>query len=699
MKGAVLTMLVVCVLTMTPTDGFAEGTLLNLGPEEFVQANGADIQVPGYSVPSFVDWNNDKLNDLIIGEGGGSGDAKVRVYLNVGTESNPQFSDYFYVQSYGSDLTCPAEGCLGCFPRVDYWDQDDRKDLLVGQADGQIQIFFNIGTDEEPTFDGGTELLAGYPGTAMDVGKRATLTTVDWNNDGMKDLVAGALDGQIHIYLNCGCGGEIPPRFYNSQTIGDFARQNGDALVVPSLRSSPVVLDLDGDGKRDLLTGNTEGQLLLYCNVGTNKEPSFSAGYSLVESDGVPIDLPGSPRSRPSVCHWTEDAYLDVLIGAGDGKVRLYQGISEVDDKDDIYGLPLNLGTEEPVQADGFDIEVPGYSVPSFVDWNNDKLDDLIIGEGGSSNQAKVRVYLNVGTKSNPQFSNYFYAQSNGSDLTCPAEGCLGCFPRVDYWDADDRKDLLVGQADGIVKIFLNIGTDEKPTFDAGTTLQAGDPATDIDVGKRATPTTVDWNNDGMKDLVVGALDGKIHIFLNCGCGGSVPPRFYDSPPTGDVVQVNGDDLVVPSLRSSPVVLDLDGDGKIDLLTGNTHGQLLLYSNIGTNEEPSFSGHSLIEADGIPIDFQGSPRSRPFVCHWTEDAYPDVLIGAGDGKVHLYQGITKLGDINGDAKVDTEDFTLFLAYWLQTDCGLCGGADLNGDGNVDMDDLQIFFESWLADME
>lgn len=359
----------------------------------------------------------------------------------------------------------------------------------------------------------------------------------------------------------------------------------------------------------------------------------------------------------------------------------------------------LNLGPEEIVQADSIDVNVPGYSVPSFVDWNNDKLDDIIVGEGGDFGDAKVRVYLNIGTESNPQFSNYFYVQSNGFDLTCPAEGCLGCFPRVDYWDADDRKDLLVGQTDGKVKIFLNIGTDEKPTFDGGTTLLAGSPDTDIDVGERATPTTADWNNDGMKDLVVGALDGKIHIFLNCGCDGSVPPRFYQSPAAGDIVQENGNDLVVPSLRSSPAVLDLDGDGKRDLLTGNTEGQLLFYSNTGTNEEPHFSGHSLVEAYGIPIDLQGAPRSRPFVCHWTADEYLDVLIGAGDGKLHLYQGITKLGDINGDTKVDTADFALLLAYWLQTDCGLCGGADLTGDGSVNMDDLQIFFDGWMADIE
>jgi hypothetical protein len=87
-------------------------------------------------------------------------------------------------------------------------------------------------------------------------------------------------------------------------------------------------MDLDADGKKDLLTGDTEGRLLFYANVGTDTAPSFS-GYQFVESDSVDIDLAGTPRSRPFVCDWTGDGILDVLVGAGDGLVRLYQGLPD----------------------------------------------------------------------------------------------------------------------------------------------------------------------------------------------------------------------------------------------------------------------------------------------------------------------------------------------------------------------------------
>jgi hypothetical protein len=208
----------------------------------------------------------------------------------------------------------------------------------------------------------------------------------------------------------------------------------------------------------------------------------------------------------------------------------------------------------------------------------------------------------------------------------------------VVYWDEDNRKDLLVGNTDGRVMIFLNIGTDDAPTFDGGTFLQVGEPGfkVDIDVGQRPTPSAVDWNSDCRKDLVVGAWDGMIRFFINEGTNSA--PDFREE----QLVQEDGADLIVPTTRASPFVRDLDEDGRKDLLVGNTEGQLLFYRNIGTDPEPTFSGYTLITSDGVPINLEGEPRSRPFVCDWTDDGLLDVLVGAGDGKVRLYQGEPEL---------------------------------------------------------
>jgi hypothetical protein len=324
-------------------------------------------------------------------------------------------------------------------------------------------------------------------------------------------------------------------------------------------------------------------------------------------------------------------------------------------------GTSLNLASEKIVQVvqdHSTDLTVFGYSVPSFVDWNNDGYLDLLVGQGGitadnaqrncgcpldaggvvlakgSNGEGMIRIYNNKGPQSDPTFNDFSFAQSLGADLICTPDGCMGCFPRAIYWDGDMRKDLLVGQADGTIKIFLNIGTDNNPTFDGGTFVQVGKAGSkvNINVGKRATPTMVDWNNDGKKDLVVGALDGRIHIFINEGT--DAKPDFV----TETFAKQNTSDLTVPGLRSSPEIVDLNGDGLKDILTGNTNGQLLFYKNVGTKESPLFSGYTFVESDGIPIDLKGDVRSRPFVCDWNADGYLDVLIGAGDGKVHLYLG-------------------------------------------------------------
>ncbi len=365
----------------------------------------------------------------------------------------------------------------------------------------------------------------------------------------------------------------------------------------------------------------------------------------------------------------------------------------------------INLGPEEIIQANGKDIVVPGYSVPSFEDWNGDKLRDLIIGEGGGGSPGKIRVYLNVGTEADPCFVDYFYAQSSGKDLTFTPEGCLGCFPRLVPWSGLNHKDLLVGLGDGTVQIFLNIRSGAELAFDSGEAITVGSSGiSTIDVGMRATPLFLDWDNDGLIDIVSGALDGAIHVYYNCGCGTALPPSFFTSQVLGIYAQANGRDLLVPSGRSSPAIVDADGDGLKDVLSGNTDGQILFYKNVGTDELPTFGGYTMVQSNGKPIDLSGSLRSRPCVCYWTgdghfgpKDASWDLLVGYGDGKIRLYRGISRAGDLNGNGTLDEGDFTI-LAQALDRPVPIEGSpADLNGDGVVDNLDLRLFADLWLAE--
>jgi hypothetical protein len=204
--------------------------------------------------------------------------------------------------------------------------------------------------------------------------------------------------------------------------------------------------------------------------------------------------------------------------------------------------------------------------------------------------------------------------------------------------DLDGRKDLLVGEAEGNIRLYLNVNTDSDPSFDGGTLLEAG-PAgskTVIDVGQRTTPAVVDWDNDGRRDIIVGNKDGLVVLFRNAGSDDA-----WDLE-AGVAILDGGEDLVVPSLRASPHVEDFDGDGRKDLLLGNTAGQIVIYFNTGTDSAPLFDGYSSIGSDGSPIDLAGDLRSRPFVCDWNDDGIMDLLVGYGDGLVRLYLGMENL---------------------------------------------------------
>lgn len=80
----------------------------------------------------------------------------------------------------------------------------------------------------------------------------------------------------------------------------------------------------------------------------------------------------------------------------------------------------LYLGAEETVQDGGLDLLMPSDSAAIYTHWDEDGLKDLVVTNGLAAIPTMVHVYLNVGTASLPRFSGFFYAQSNGVDLSEP---------------------------------------------------------------------------------------------------------------------------------------------------------------------------------------------------------------------------------------------------------------------------------------
>ncbi|WP_256009863.1 FG-GAP repeat domain-containing protein [Desertivirga xinjiangensis] len=104
-----------------------------------------------------------------------------------------------------------------------------------------------------------------------------------------------------------------------------------------------------------------------------------------------------------------------------------------------------------------------------------------------------------------------------------------------------------------------------------------------------------------------------------------------------------GGSLVVPNLT------DWDGDGILDLISGNSLGHILFFKNSGTNEKPTFQSLKLLQAGGYDIhvqpgyreDIQGPMEARwgytcPTVYDWNGDGLPDILTGDSRGKFMIY---------------------------------------------------------------
>ena len=198
-------------------------------------------------------------------------------------------------------------------------------------------------------------------------------------------------------------------------------------------------------------------------------------------------------------------------------------------------------------------------------------------------------------------------------------------------WNNDGRHDLLVGDAAGNIHIFKNTTDNINPVLDSGSLLQVRGTA--INVGSRATPITDDWNGDGRKDLLVGNHSGNIYIFLNVGTD-SEP--IFDTP---YFLQVAGRDFDVGA-RAAPRVFDWNKDGLKDLLVGELEGYIYYLKNVGTNNAPVFEkSEKLLLRSGDILrypDTTGYPRSRLFITDWNNDGLDDILVGGIDGKIMLY---------------------------------------------------------------
>src|SRR5262249_10876779 len=137
---------------------------------------------------------------------------------------------------------------------------------------------------------------------------------VDWNGDGVLDLLVGDIGANVWLVPNEGTKQKWAFGKERQLTAGGKPlRVGGDA--------GPFACDWDGDGKLDLLAGDGEGAVWFFRNIGTNQAPELAAGVQIVKPGEAHYgkDAPQEPRRgiRAKVCavDWTGSGWLDLLVG------------------------------------------------------------------------------------------------------------------------------------------------------------------------------------------------------------------------------------------------------------------------------------------------------------------------------------------------------------------------------------------------
>ena len=276
--------------------------------------------------------------------------------------------------------------------------------------------------------------------------------------------------------------------------------------VSPGAFAAPFTVDWNMDGKKDIIVGNAAGNITYYENAGTDETPVFTTGTTILSGLGLNVAI--------FVVDWNNDGKKDLLIGNNVGKVTLY----------------LNTGTDIAPAFDSGTVVVDNvqglsFAIPWAVDWNNDHNKDLLVGDGNG----KLNIFINTGTDLVPVFGAPVLVTADGAPLSV-GENAAPC---VLDWDTDGKKDILIGCKSGKVVLYLNTNTDESPSFTKGTPIKAGD--LDLTVEQYSIPFPVDWNNDGLKDLLTGDGDGNIQLFLGT-TEDTVSPTILSTFPTkGDL--------------------------------------------------------------------------------------------------------------------------------------------------------------------
>jgi len=584
-------------------------------PFEVLDTSGNPLDIPflgGFNAPrpQLVDIDGDGDQDLFVQE------VNDRL-LFFERETTSQGDRYEWRPESFRDLS------VGEWYRFADIDGDGDADLLAEEPFSYVRLYRNTGSSVRPRFELVADTLRDSAGDPIFSDRQNIPNAADLDCDGRLDLLIGRLSGTVTRYEATGLTlspergfQHMTDHFEGIEILGspDALPRGGSPVGPVGVLDAPLgyrptirhgantiaLADIDSDGDLDFFWGDFfEAGLLFIENVGTCAEPNFrrepvrfpltdplrTSGYNAatfgdLDGDGDLDLLVGVLGGAYNPSTTTTDNLLHLSQTPAGFRLETGQFIPQIDvgsesvpslidlDADGDLDLLLanridpddpatsrvirfdNVGSRtRPAFQDRGPLNIQGayHNVPAFGDLDDDGDLDIILGTW----LAELQYIENAGTAAVPNFQlvdQEFVQLSRGSNAA----------PTLGDVDLDGDLDLIVGESNGTLNLFENIGDRRSPSFQLVDEGLSG-----IDVGRRAVPSLIDGDGDGDLDLVIGTERNGILYYENQGTASQVTFVEAESPFPGR------SDL--PTL-SAPAFGDIDGDGDIDLMVGGIGG-------------------------------------------------------------------------------------------------------------------------------
>ena len=411
----------------------------------------------------------------------------------------------------------------------------------------------------------------------------------------------------------------------------------------------PVPCDADGDGDFDLIVSCPDKP--------SNGVYVFENATGETRHDKFPVFKPGKRIS--STVHYVMPSYVDGKLRVmTPGREYLNFTKTGLSNSVSLQGISPTFYQPKWTQTRGPKIR---HNQWRWSDYDGDGVHDIIVGIEDWSDYGWDDAWSTAGSWTNGPLHGFVHVfLARGSQAFAPpflveAGGknidTYGCpTPNFADFDRDGDLDLLCGEfLDGFT-YFKNVGTRQKPLYQAGTRIRDKDGREVRMELQMIVPIAFDWDQDGDDDLIVGDEDGRVALVENSGDLDAennpvfVKPRYF---------RQEADTLKCGAL-ATPVGVDWDGDGDIDLVSGNTAGYIEIFENLsGVGVEvPRWAAPVRLEVNGQVFRIQAGPNgsiqgpaeakwgyTTLSVADWDLDGLVDIVFNSIWGRVDWMKNV------------------------------------------------------------